>query len=101
MNVSANMPLEEITQDTAAVLPIDHKGFNSCGLQLQCQNYDYRLFTTVGYGQGDWNLSVRHQYWPELKNNACRTNPSSRSGSSFRTRFIVRVCSSISQRRRR
>jgi iron complex outermembrane receptor protein len=77
LNVSANMPLEEITQDNAAVAPIDHAGFNSCGLQLQCQNYDYRLFTTVGYGQGNWNMNVRHQYWPELKNNACRTNAAS------------------------
>jgi outer membrane receptor protein involved in Fe transport len=24
-----------------------------------------------------WNLSVRHQYWPELENEACRTNPAS------------------------
>jgi outer membrane receptor protein involved in Fe transport len=75
LNVSANMPLEEITQDNPSVAAIDHAGFNSCGLQLQCQNYDYRLFTTVGYGQGNWNFNVRHQYWPELKNNACRTNP--------------------------
>jgi iron complex outermembrane receptor protein len=75
LNISANAPLEEITQDNAAVAEIDHAGFDSCGLQLQCQNYDYRLFTTVGYGQGDWNVNVRHQYWPELANNACRTNP--------------------------
>jgi outer membrane receptor protein involved in Fe transport len=77
LNLSANMPLEEITQDNSRVAEIDHAGFNSCGLQLQCQNYDYRLFTTVGYGQGNWNLNVRHQYWPELKNNACRTNTAS------------------------
>jgi iron complex outermembrane receptor protein len=74
LNVSANMPIEEITQDNAAVAAIDHAGFNSCALQLQCQNYDYRLFTTVGYGQGNWNMNVRHQYWPELSNNACRTD---------------------------
>ena len=24
-----------------------------------------------------WNLSVTHQYWPELDNNACRTNAAS------------------------
>jgi outer membrane receptor protein involved in Fe transport len=78
LNVAANMPLEEITQDNVNVLPIDHAGFNSCGLQLQCQNYDYRLFTTIGYqSQGNWQVSVRHQYWPELKNNACRTNTES------------------------
>jgi outer membrane receptor protein involved in Fe transport len=76
LNVSANMPLEELTQDNPSVLPIDHKGFNSCGVQLQCQNYDYRLFTSVGYSsQGNWNVLLRHQYWPELKNNGCRTAP--------------------------
>jgi hypothetical protein len=41
---------------------------------MQCQNYDYRLFTSVGYGRGSWNLNIRHQYWPELKSNQCRTN---------------------------
>jgi len=75
LNLSSNMPLEEITQDRADLAPIDHAGFNSCGLGMQCQNYDYRLFTSVGYGRGSWNLNVRHQYWPELKSNQCRTNP--------------------------
>src|SRR5690606_3134607 len=40
-----------------------------------CQNYDYRLFTTVGYGRGAWNLSLRHQHWPDLQSNSCRENP--------------------------
>jgi len=75
LNVAANAPIEEITQDNAVSLPIDHAGFNSCGLQLQCQNYDYRLFTTVGYGRNAWNVNLRHQYWPELKNNGCRAAP--------------------------
>ena len=39
---------------------------------MQCQNYDYRLFTTIGYNQGSWGFNVRHQYWPELKHNDCR-----------------------------
>jgi outer membrane receptor protein involved in Fe transport len=37
-------------------------------------NYDYRVFTTVGYGRGTWNLSMTHQYWPTLDNEACRGN---------------------------
>ncbi len=76
LNVSANAPIEEITQDNPSVLAVDRAGYNSCALQLQCQNYDYRLFTTIGYqSQGNWQVSMRHQYWPELKNEACRTNP--------------------------
>jgi iron complex outermembrane recepter protein len=77
LNLSSNMPIEEITQDRDVLAPIDHAGFNSCGLGMQCQNYDYRLFTSVGYNRGSWGFNVRHQYWPELKNNACRTNTSS------------------------
>jgi outer membrane receptor protein involved in Fe transport len=77
LNLASNMPLEEITQDRADLAPIDHTGYNSCGLGMQCQNYDYRLFTTVGYSRGAWGFNVRHQYWPELKNNACRTNAES------------------------
>src|SRR5690606_11355747 len=52
----------------------DWAGYNQCDLQMQCQNYDYRSFMTIGYGRGNWNLSLRHQHWPKLKNNACRTN---------------------------
>jgi outer membrane receptor protein involved in Fe transport len=77
LNSSANINLEEIQQDRPALPEVDNAGYNNCGLQLQCQNYDFRLFTTVGYGTGPWNISLRHQYWPELDNNACRTNPAS------------------------
>jgi outer membrane receptor protein involved in Fe transport len=75
LNSSLTYNLHEITQDTPALASIERKGFNSCSLQLQCLNYDYRLFTTVGYGRGMWNLSVTHQYWPGLDNEGCRTNP--------------------------
>ena len=75
LNFAANAPLEEITQDRPELPETDWKGFNQCGLQMQCQNYDYRLFTTVGYGRGAWNLNLRHQHWPALDNNSCRTNP--------------------------
>jgi outer membrane receptor protein involved in Fe transport len=75
LNISANAPVHEITQDRATVAAVDWAGYNFCALQLQCQNYDYRLFTTIGYSRDAWNLALRHQYWPELQNNACRTNP--------------------------
>jgi len=77
LNSSMTYNLHEITQDNPSVAEVDNAGFNSCSLQLQCLNYDYRIFTTVGYGKGNWNLSVTHQYWPDLPNNACRTNATS------------------------
>jgi outer membrane receptor protein involved in Fe transport len=77
LNVASNMPLHEITQARSTIAEVDNAGYNSCDLGMQCQNYDYRLFTTVGYNRGSWGINVRHQYWPELKNNACRTDTAS------------------------
>jgi iron complex outermembrane recepter protein len=77
INMSANINLEEVTRDSPVLPAIDHAGFNSCGTQLQCMRYDYRIFNTFNYSQGAWNVSLRHQHWPELKNNACRTNAAS------------------------
>jgi outer membrane receptor protein involved in Fe transport len=74
LNSSLTTTLHEITQDTPSVAPVDQKGYNNCSLQLQCLNYDYRVFTTLGYGRGMWNVSLTHQYWPDLPNNSCRTN---------------------------
>jgi outer membrane receptor protein involved in Fe transport len=76
-NSSITKNLHEITQDAPALPETDWTGFNACSLQLQCLNYNFRAFTTVGYGRGMWNLSVTHQYWPGLDNNACRTVPGS------------------------
>jgi len=77
LNLVANAPLEEITQDRPELPEMDWAGYNQCGLQMQCQNYDYRIFTTIGYGRGAWNLSLRHQHWPSLDNNACREDRTS------------------------
>jgi outer membrane receptor protein involved in Fe transport len=75
LNLVANAPVHEITQDRVDLAAIDHAGYDSCALQMQCQNYDYRMITSVGYSRDNWNFNVRHQYWPELQNNACRTDP--------------------------
>jgi outer membrane receptor protein involved in Fe transport len=74
LNTSITYNLHEITQDNKLVAAIERAGYNSCALQLQCLNYDYRVFTTVGYGRGPWNVSMTHQYWPTLDNESCRTN---------------------------
>ncbi len=74
MNSVANYNLEAITQDRPELEEIDHAGFSSCALQIQCQRYEYRLFTTFSYFTGPWTFSLRHQYWPSLDNASCRTN---------------------------
>ena len=75
MNTVANWGLESITQDRPDIEEVENAGYNSCSLQIQCQRYQYRLFTTFNYFRGAWNASLRHQYWPELEHNTCRTNP--------------------------
>jgi outer membrane receptor protein involved in Fe transport len=76
-NNALTLNLHEKTQDNPLVAQIDWKGYGppttSCALQLQCLNYDYRIFTTLGYGRGMWNVQLQHQYWPGLPNVACRT----------------------------
>jgi outer membrane receptor protein involved in Fe transport len=73
-NTVANIGLNSITQDRPDLPEVDHAGYNNCSLQIQCQRYDYRLFTTLRYFKGPWNASLRHQYWPELTHDSCRIN---------------------------
>ena len=70
----ANYNLNSITQDRPSLAEVEHAGYDDCSLQIQCQRYDYRVFSQFSYFQGSWNLSLRHQYWPELQNGSCRTN---------------------------
>ncbi|HEX5418445.1 MAG TPA: TonB-dependent receptor, partial [Gammaproteobacteria bacterium] len=77
INSVANYNLHSITQAEADIDEIDYAGFNGCALGLQCQRYRYRIFTTFGYFHGAWNFSLRHQFWPELDANSCRTAPDS------------------------
>jgi outer membrane receptor protein involved in Fe transport len=77
MNSVANWNLESTTQDRPELDEIDWSGYNGCALQIQCQRYDYRIFTTFSYFTGPWNVSLRHQYWPALDNAGCRTNVNS------------------------
>ena len=74
LNTVANYNLEAITQDRPGLDEIDHAGYSSCALQIQCQRYEYRLFTTASYFTGPWTFSLRHQHWPSLDNAQCRTN---------------------------
>jgi outer membrane receptor protein involved in Fe transport len=78
LNTSLTYNLHEITQERSDLAENDWAGFSgmgNCALQLQCLNYEYRVFSNVGYGRGMWDVNFTHQYWPETPNLACRTNP--------------------------
>jgi hypothetical protein len=53
----ANYNLDSITQTDASFPEVNHVGYDSCDLQIECQRYEYRLFTDVSYAQGPWNMS--------------------------------------------
>ena len=82
VNSSFTYNLHERTRDRPDLAWNDWTGASgagNCSLQLQCLNYDYRIFSSAGYGRGMWNVNFTHQYWPELPHLACRTNPLSQS----------------------
>jgi iron complex outermembrane recepter protein len=62
----ANYNLESTTQDRPGLSTIDWAGTRGCALQIQCQQYEYRLFSTVSYARGPWTATLRHQFWPSL-----------------------------------
>jgi outer membrane receptor protein involved in Fe transport len=62
----ANYNLESTTQDRPGLSTIDWAGTRGCALQIQCQQYEYRLFSTVSYATGPWTATLRHQFWPSL-----------------------------------
>jgi iron complex outermembrane receptor protein len=42
---------------------------------VQNMAYDYKTFTTVSYGQGNWNASLRWRHLPSLDSISIITNP--------------------------
>lgn len=66
LSVLTNYNLGSETQERSDLDTFDWAGTNGCALQLQCQGYDYRLFTTLNYSRGNWNVTLRHQYWPSI-----------------------------------
>jgi outer membrane receptor protein involved in Fe transport len=66
LSVVANYNLKSEIQDRPELATIDYAGTRGCGLQIQCQQYDYRLFTTLNYFRDAWSITLRHQFWPSL-----------------------------------
>jgi outer membrane receptor protein involved in Fe transport len=75
LSLLANYNVESETQDQADAATIDWAGTLGCGLQIDCQGYDYRLFTTLNYFRGPWAASLRHQHWPEILDASCIAAP--------------------------
>jgi iron complex outermembrane receptor protein len=77
LQLVANYNMKSETQDRDDLPALDWTGTNGCALQIQCQGYDYRLFTTLGYFRGNWGMQLRHQYWPSIESGSCVTSPTS------------------------
>jgi iron complex outermembrane receptor protein len=73
VNSVMNYNLGSKTQDSPGGTKYDWAGTSGCALQIQCQGYEYRVFTTATYFRGPWSLSLRHQYWPSIKPGPCAT----------------------------
>ncbi len=75
VNLQGNYNIESQTRESPRANWIDWKGTNGCALQMQCQGYEYRVFTTMNYFRDAFSLSLTHQYWPTIKNALAATNP--------------------------
>ncbi|RPI60556.1 MAG: TonB-dependent receptor, partial [Lysobacterales bacterium] len=67
LNFMVTYLMEMKTQASARAPVYDWKGSLGPGAATSLNNgaYDYRTFTTVRYGRGDWNLSLRWRHLPE------------------------------------
>jgi iron complex outermembrane receptor protein len=72
LNSVLNYAIKQETQDRPDLPTRDWVGtLGPCALQLQCQGYDYRIFTTASFFRDAWSIQLRHQYWPEALPGAC------------------------------
>ena len=73
LNSVMNYNMASETQDRPDLPTFDWAGTTGCALQIQCQGYEYRIFTTLNYFRGPWSMSLRHQFWPSVDPAACGT----------------------------
>jgi iron complex outermembrane recepter protein len=66
VNFITSSLITEKTQDTPQAAVIEWKGSLGPSATTSLNNgaYKYRTFTTVNYGQGDWNLALRWRHLP-------------------------------------
>ncbi|MBN1240745.1 MAG: TonB-dependent receptor, partial [Gammaproteobacteria bacterium] len=72
-NISSvmNYNFSSETQDRPDSTTMDWAGTTGCALQIECQGYDFRIFTNFSYFRGPWGLTLRHQFWPDILPAAC------------------------------
>jgi outer membrane receptor protein involved in Fe transport len=73
INSVMNYNFKSETQDRPDLPTFDWAGTIGCALQIQCQGYEYRVFTNFNYFHGPWSISLRHQFWPAVDPAACGT----------------------------
>ena len=73
LNSVMNYNMGSETQDQPGATTKDYAGTSGCALQIQCQGFEYRVFTTLSYLRGPWSLSLRHQFWPSIDPGPCAT----------------------------
>jgi len=71
VNSVMNYNFESKTQDRADSVTRDWAGTLGCALQIQCQQFDYRIFTNLSYFRGPWSIQLRHQFWPKVLPSGC------------------------------
>ena len=66
VNFMVSSLLTEKTQDTVDTYPVEWKGSLGPTATTSLNNgaYDYRTFTTINYGRGNWNLALRWRHLP-------------------------------------
>jgi outer membrane receptor protein involved in Fe transport len=75
INSVMNYNLKSETQDRSDLATKDWAGTTGCALQIQCQGYEYRIFTNFTYIRDAWSVALRHQYWPAVDPAACADDP--------------------------
>jgi iron complex outermembrane recepter protein len=73
INSVMNYNMGSETQDDENARTTDYAGTSGCALQIQCQGFEYRIFTTFNYVRGPWSMSLRHQFWPSIDPGPCAT----------------------------
>ncbi|HEY8519695.1 MAG TPA: TonB-dependent receptor [Gammaproteobacteria bacterium] len=72
LNSVMNYAIKQETQDREDLPVRDWVGtLGPCALQLQCQGYEYRIFTTASFSRNAWSIQLRHQFWPDTLPGGC------------------------------
>jgi iron complex outermembrane receptor protein len=83
INSLLTVPRKRITQASPQAPRIENVGTLRCDLGLNCSGYDYSVFTTFNYFNGNLGVSLRWNYYPSIDAVSVATNPTSRDRGVF------------------